>query len=267
MRWGAPFAAFLLVAAPAFAAEPLEQRAKAGDAEAAYKLAGALERTRQDYDRALRLHCEAAARGHPGATFSIALLHLTGRGVPQNDDRAVAWMRLAAMRGHEHARALLRHLPMAPKMETRCQREWPGLRSGGEAKALGLDGVERLVRSLAPAHRLDPELVLAVVAVESSGRPDARSPKNAQGLMQLMPETAADLGVTDALDPVQNLQGGMRHLRRLIDRFAGDLTLALAAYNAGEEAVARHKGVPPYPETQAYVRKLRALYPKGWLGG
>lgn len=266
MRWGAPVAALLLVAAPAFA-ETLEQRARGGDAEAAYKLAAALERTRQDYGRALRLHCEAAARGHPGSTFSIALLHLTGRGVPQNDDRAVAWMRLAAMRGHEHARALLHHLPMAPKMETRCPREWPGKTATGESRALGLEGVESLVRRLAPSHRLDPDLVLAVVAVESSGRPDARSPKNAQGLMQLMPETAADLGVEDALDPVQNLQGGMRHLRRLIDRFSGDLTLALAAYNAGEEAVSRYKGVPPYPETQAYVRKLRALYPKGWLGG
>jgi TPR repeat protein len=264
MRWGA-LAAILLLAAPA-SAETLERRARAGDAEAAYKLAVALERAKRDYPRVMRLHCEAAARGHPGATFSIALLHLTGRGVPQNDDRAVAWMRLAAMRGHEHARALLHHLPMAPKLETRCPREWPGGAAAGQAMQLGLDGVEQLVRRLAPAHRLDPDLVLAVVAVESSGRTDARSPKNAQGLMQLMPETAADLGVDDPLDPVQNLQGGMRHLRRLIDRFSGDLTLALAAYNAGEEAVSRYKGVPPYPETQAYVRKLRALYPKGWLG-
>src|SRR5690606_625248 len=102
-------------------------------------------------------------------------------------------------------KALLRHLPMAPQLETRCPREWPGLARNGESKKLSLDDVERLVRRLAPAHRLDPDLVLAVVAVESAGRPDARSPKNALGLMQLMPETAADLGVADALDPVQNL--------------------------------------------------------------
>jgi soluble lytic murein transglycosylase-like protein len=263
MRWGALLAAVLLVS-PALAADGLEARARAGDAEAAYRLAANLERTTRDYARAMRLHCEAAARGHAGATFSIALLHLTGRGVPANDARAVAWMRLAAARGHEHARALLTHLPMAPLTETRCPREWSGLAFGGDARKLGLDDVESLVRRLAPSHRLDPDLVLAVVAVESSGRVDARSPMNAQGLMQLMPETAAELGVEDALDPVQNLQGGMRYLRRLIDRFQGDLTLALAAYNAGAEAVARYGGVPPYPETQAYVRKLRALYPRGW---
>ena len=267
MRWGALLAAFILAASPALAADALEARAKAGDADAAYRLATNLERTKRDYGRAMRLHCEAAARGHAGATFSIALLHLTGRGVPANDARAVTWMRLAAARGHEHARALLAHLPMAPLAETRCPREWSGLAFGGDARKLGLAEVESLVRRLAPSHRLDPDLVLAVVAVESAGRPDARSPKNAQGLMQLMPETAADLGVENALDPVQNLQGGMRYLRRLIDRFQGDLTLALAAYNAGAEAVARHGGVPPYPETQAYVRKLRALYPKGWTAG
>ena len=266
MRWGALFAAILL-ASPALAADGLEARARAGDAEAAHKLATKLERTTRDYARAMRLHCEAAARGHAGATFSIALLHLTGRGVPANDAHAVAWMRLAAARGHQHARALLAHLPMAKLTETRCPREWSGLAFGGEARKLGLGDVEALVRRLAPSHRLDPDLVLAVVAVESAGRPDARSPKNAQGLMQLMPETAADLGVENALDPVQNLQGGMRYLRRLIDRFDGDLTLALAAYNAGAETVVRYGGVPPYPETQDYVRKLRALYPKGWISG
>jgi TPR repeat protein len=266
MRWGALLAAFLF-AAPAFAADDLEARARAGDAEAAYRLALKLERTTHDYARALRLHCEAAARGHAGATFSIALLHLTGRGVPASEARAVAWMRLAAARGSEHARALLVDLPMAPLTETRCPREWSGFAFGPEAKKLGLDDVEALVRKLAPRHRLDPDLVLAVVAVESAGRPDARSPMNAQGLMQLMPETAADLGVENALDPVQNLQGGMRYLRGLIDRFDGDLTLALAAYNAGADAVAKYGGVPPYPETQAYVRKLRALYPKGWSHG
>jgi soluble lytic murein transglycosylase-like protein len=113
-----------------------------------------------------------------------------------------------------------------------------------------------LAAAAARRHALDPELVRAVVSVESGFRRDAVSPKGAQGLMQLMPGTARALGVKDAFDPAQNLDGGTRHLRALIDRYGGDVKRALAAYNAGEGAVARHGGVPPYPETRAYVRKV-----------
>jgi hypothetical protein len=105
-------------------------------------------------------------------------------------------------------------------------------------------------------HSLDPDLVQAVVAVESGFRPDAVSPKGAQGLMQLMPYTARALGVKDTFDPAANLDGGTRYLRALIQRYGGDVPRALAAYNAGAGAVARHGGVPPYPETLAYVRKV-----------
>ncbi len=113
-----------------------------------------------------------------------------------------------------------------------------------------------LAEAAARRHALDPELVRAVVAVESDFRADAVSPKGAQGLMQLMPATAKALGVTDAFDPAQNLEGGARHLRALIDQYGGDVKRALAAYNAGPGAVARHGGVPPYPETRDYVRKV-----------
>jgi soluble lytic murein transglycosylase-like protein len=109
-------------------------------------------------------------------------------------------------------------------------------------------------------HGLDPDLVLAVVQVESGFRPDAVSPKGAKGLMQLMPGTASALGVSDALDPGQNLDGGTRHLGALVARYDGDLTRALAAYNAGEGAVARHGGVPPYRETRDYVQKVLRRY-------
>ena len=113
-----------------------------------------------------------------------------------------------------------------------------------------------LVAAAARRHGLDPELVRAVVAVESNFQADAVSPKGAQGLMQLMPATARALGVKDAFDPEQNLDGGTRHLRALLDRYNGDLERALAAYNAGEGAVERHGGVPPYPETRAYVGRV-----------
>jgi soluble lytic murein transglycosylase-like protein len=122
--------------------------------------------------------------------------------------------------------------------------------------ASGPTDLAALVTAAARRHSIDPELVRAVIAVESAFRPDAVSPKGAQGLMQLMPATARSLGVTDAFDPADNVEGGTRHLRALIDRYQGDVKRALAAYNAGEGAVARHGGVPPYPETRAYVEKV-----------
>jgi len=117
-----------------------------------------------------------------------------------------------------------------------------------------------LAAAVARRHGLDPDLVMAVVSVESGFRPQAVSPKGAQGLMQLMPKTASSLGVTDAFDPAQNLDGGTRHLGQLLTLYGGDLTRALAAYNAGEGAVHRHGGVPPYRETRAYVKRVLERY-------
>ena len=119
-----------------------------------------------------------------------------------------------------------------------------------------------LAITTARKHGIDPELVLAVVGVESAFKPEAVSPKGAQGLMQLMPGTAASLGVEDALDPEQNLDGGVRHLGSLLALYEGDLTRALAAYNAGEGAVTRHGGIPPFRETREYVRKVLERYQK-----
>ena len=129
--------------------------------------------------------------------------------------------------------------------------------AAASAGALDLD---RLVADAAVRHGLDPALVRAVVAVESGFRPEAVSPKGAQGLMQLMPATARDLGVADPLDAAANVDGGSRYLSQLVARYDGDLTKALAAYNAGMGAVARHRGVPPYAETREYVRKVLGQY-------
>jgi soluble lytic murein transglycosylase-like protein len=120
--------------------------------------------------------------------------------------------------------------------------------------------VRELAAAAARRHGLDPELVMAVVSVESAFRPQAVSPKGAQGLMQLMPGTARSLGVEDPLDPAQNLDGGARHLGQLIELYNGDLVRALAAYNAGQGAVRRHGGVPPYRETRSYVKKVLDRY-------
>ena len=125
--------------------------------------------------------------------------------------------------------------------------------------AAGTD-VRALAIASARRHGLDPNLVLAVIGVESGFQPDAVSHKGAQGLMQLMPATARELGVTDALDPAQNLDGGTRYLRMLVAQYGGDLGKALAAYNAGPGAVKRYGGVPPYRETLHYIDKVLKRY-------
>jgi len=120
--------------------------------------------------------------------------------------------------------------------------------------------VDELISELAPRFSLDPKLVHTVVAAESNFNPRAESPKGAQGLMQLMPATASRFGVHDVWDPEENLTGGMRYLAWLLAYYRGDLTRVLAAYNAGEAAVDRYHGVPPYAETRAYVARILGRY-------
>jgi hypothetical protein len=113
-----------------------------------------------------------------------------------------------------------------------------------------------LIEAAADRHGLEPALLTAMMEVESAFDPRAVSPKGARGLLQLMPATATRFGVGDPFDPVQNVEGGARYLSWLMQRFEGQPELALAGYNAGEGAVDRHGGVPPYPETQHYVARV-----------
>jgi soluble lytic murein transglycosylase-like protein len=115
---------------------------------------------------------------------------------------------------------------------------------------------DKLIRETAALHRVDPALVKAVVHAESAFNPNALSRKGASGLMQLMPATARRYGVKDIFDPTQNVQGGVRYLKDLLRQFNYNHRLVAAAYNAGENAVIRFKGIPPYNETQDYVRKV-----------
>jgi hypothetical protein len=116
------------------------------------------------------------------------------------------------------------------------------------------------IDEVAARHKVPPKLVAAIVAAESSFNPRAVSNRGAQGLMQLMPATAARLDVQDSFDMAENLDGGVRHLRVLMDRFKGDLPLVLAAYNAGDRAVLNYRGVPPYPQTRKYVIRVLRRY-------
>ena len=144
----------------------------------------------------------------------------------------------------------------------------PAYRTTRPVATTGLhEAYESLVREHAARHALRPELVRAVIQIESGFNPRARSPKGAMGLMQLMPATARELGVRDAYDPAENIRGGTAYLRQLLDKYSGNEELALAAYNAGAGSVDRHgRQIPPYQETRDYVRKVGTAAGKSSAG-
>jgi soluble lytic murein transglycosylase-like protein len=207
---------------------------------------------------AIRLFCKSAKKGDVDAKFQLGQIYAHGHGVKPDRELAAAWFYDAAQGQNRKAQTMLTiyKISAKPKRKPACPM---GPDHGLAVRPHPASGeIARLVRAMAPRFRLDPDLVLAVVEAESGFNPKARSPKNAQGLMQLIPETAARFGVRDVWDPEQNLRGGMAYLRWLLDRFDGDVKLALAGYNAGEGAVERHGGVPPYKETRSYVKRIMA---------
>ena len=284
--------------------QSLEARAQGGDAASQYTLAMMSRKMGPTgMDRSVSLLCRAASQGHMDAAYQLGRIYLTGIGAPMDPDMGAAWLRRASSRGHAGATSMLRTIgptmavaaptcagravPAAPPRAGAGFAPEPGGYAGGYASA-AMPGaampasplfrdvppvrgpadapadVVAIVNRHAGTMGLDPDLVLAVMRVESRYRPDAVSPKKAAGLMQLMPATARRFGVADVFDPEDNILGGMRYLRWLLNTFQGDVTKAVAAYNAGEGAVEQHNGVPPYAETREYVERIRAVYDRAW---
>lgn len=234
---------------------------------------------KRDEVAAAKLYCRAARYGDAEAQYSLGWMLTNARGIQRNDAEAAHMFAAAAEQGMEQAQNMLDKMGGTPLGDPPpCLRPpetdpplaaapAPALPKGAKPVSLWATlplpqnappAIVSYVKLVAPEYQLAPALVLAVMATESNFDPLAESPKRAQGLMQLLPETGARFGVLRLRDPSQNIRGGMAYLRWLLAYFEGDVMLAVAAYNAGEKAVDRYLGVPPYAETRLYVRKIMA---------
>ncbi|HEX6362823.1 MAG TPA: transglycosylase SLT domain-containing protein [Albitalea sp.] len=226
----------------------------------------------RDGAEAVALYCEAARLGDAESQFRLGWLHAHGTGVERSDALAAFFFGLAAAQGVPQAATMLHAVgepgdavpacmrAPAPRVEVRrpvVQDVAPGATDAARPAPAGAPPhIVRLVQRIAPAYLVEPRLALAIIEAESNFDVVALSPKNAMGLMQLIPETAARFNVRNPWDAAQNVRGGLAYLRWLLAYFEGDVQLVAAAYNAGEGAVERHGGVPPYGETRAYVQRI-----------
>jgi soluble lytic murein transglycosylase-like protein len=200
--------------------------------------------------------CRRARLGDANSQYELAWIFTHARSEERRDDWAHYLFFAAAGNGHEDARKVLTSVTWPQADVPDCIRR-PAVASNGPTVALRAPAhIERLVYQLAPQFNVSPKLALAIIAVESNFDTSALSNKNAMGLMQLIPDTARRFGVRNAFDPQQNIRGGMAYLRWLLAYYQGDVRLVAAAYNAGEGNVDKHRGVPPFAETQDYVRRV-----------
>jgi len=218
---------------------------------------------------AATLYCEAARQGNADAQYNLGWMYANGRGVARNDSVAAFFFKAAAEQGITVAQRNLATLgDVAPKMPDCMRAPEPEpeplppapvvveVMTPVDYSLIAPRKIYDLVHKLSPRFHIEPQLALAIIAAESNFDAAAVSPKNARGLMQLIPETSERFNVGNAFDPTQNIRGGLSYLRWLLSYFEGDVALVAAAYNAGEGTVERYKGVPPYQETHNYVQRI-----------
>jgi len=214
--------------------------------------------------QAVDLYCQAARWGDAEAQYRLGWIYANGRGVARDDRLASYFFGLAARQGHKYAMRMLDQVGYEAASPPKCMRpDSPDV----EGEELALDrlppaqrGIADLVMRLAPEYGVDPLLVFAVIRAESNFDPRAVSARNAQGLMQLLPETSVRFRVRKPFDPEQNIRGGLAYLRWLLAYYRGDVILTVAAYNAGEGTVSRFGGVPPFPETISYIKRIQRVF-------
>ena len=224
--------------------------------------------------KAANLYCEASRYGSAEGLYRLGMLYAFGRGVPANRDYAANLFGLAAMHGHFEAQKMLETIEIKTNDTPLCvleavAPEHAPVNRYGDSQAID-DYVARLpknkrwvldlVETISTWYKVDSRLVLSIITAESNFKTNAKSNADAHGLMQLIPATAERFNVKNAYNASQNIKGGVAYLRWLLSYFRGDVTLTVAAYNAGEGAVDKYKGVPPYKETRGYVKKVMGLY-------
>ncbi len=225
------------------------------------------EGVERDLAMAASLYCRAARLGDPEAQYNLGWMYTNARGVERDDLYAAYFFNAAAEQGLEAAKRMLKNVGgLANVYVPPCMKDPPPPPVKLAVKKPVKPPVD--YQLIAPRHiyeqvlrqslltKVDTQLTFAIIHAESNFDSLARSPKNAQGLMQLIPETAARFGIRNAYDPAQNIRAGMAYLRWLLAYFEGDVALVAAAYNAGEGTVERYRGIPPYLETRAYVLRV-----------
>lgn len=213
-------------------------------------------------EQAIKWYCKAAIKGSTDAQRNLAWMFLNARGIEKNEALAVRWFKAAAKSGDQYSRQMLSRLDEnLHTRQTACVvLPTPYWKTKKCSKSC--TKVVQIVHEIAPGYNIEPRLILALIQQESNFRINARSHKGAIGLMQLMPETAKRFGVKDIRIAKQNIKGGIRYLAWLLKRYQGNVALTLAGYNAGENAVKRYNGIPPYKETQNYVKRILKVYGK-----
>ena len=232
--------------------------------------------------QAANLYCEASRHGSAEGVYRLGMLYAFGRGVPANRDYAANLFGIASLHGHYEAQKMLETIEIKTNDTPLCVLEavaperapanqYSNTQNDHYGGSPGIDiyvaklpksklWVVDLVGTIAEWYQVDPKLVLSIITAESNFKVTAKSNADAHGLMQLIPATAERFNVKNAYNASQNIKGGVAYLRWLLSYFRGDVKLAVAAYNAGEGAVDRYHGVPPYKETKNYVKKVMALY-------